>query len=74
MVTKADAPFEEFALNTSPSGLFWADWQDSHTLNEWKLVALAIFIKLGEEKAAHRTDESKPDSKHAKYSDEEDDG
>ena len=65
MVTKADAPFEEFALNTSPSGLFWTDWQNSHTLNEWRLVALAIFLKLGEEKAAHRTKESKSDRKHA---------
>ena len=74
MVTKANVPFEEFALNTSPSGLFWADWQNSHALNEWKLVALAIFIELGEEQAAHRIDESKPDSKLATHSDEEDDG
>lgn len=74
MVTKADVPFEEFALNTGPPGLFWADWQNSHTLDDWKLVALAIFIKLGEERAAHRTDESKPDSNPATHADDEQDG
>ncbi|MDI1492811.1 MAG: hypothetical protein OHK93_004594 [Ramalina farinacea] len=74
MVMKADAPFEEFALNTSPSGLFWTDWQNSHTLNEWRLVALAIFLKLGEEKAAHRTEESKPDCKDATNANDEHNG
>ena len=71
MVTKADAPFEEFALNTSPSGLLWTDWQISHTLNEWRLVALAIFIKLGEEEAEHRTEESKSNRKHATNANDE---
>ena len=73
MVMKADAPFEQFALNTSPSGLFWADWQNSHTLTEWRLVALVIFMKLGEGRAAHWT-ESKQDSNAAAHCDEEDDG
>ena len=74
MVMKADAPFEEFALNTGPSGFFWADWQNSQTLDDWRLVALAIFIKLGEEKAAHRTEESKSDRNHVTYADDEYDG
>lgn len=78
MVEKTDAPFEKFALNTGPSGLFWPDWQNSHTLDDWRLVALAIFMQLGEEGATHPTDESNTDSNHATYSsssdDDDDDG